>query len=54
MEYTPTTPATAEAYDYGYGKGIVDTLLDLYDAYPEIANSDIWQENIVMAGVEVV
>lgn len=53
-EYTPKTGEEAEAFDYGYRKGTVDTLLDLYDAYPEIANSDLWQEFIAMAGVEIV
>jgi len=51
MDYRPKTPEMAEAFDYGYGKGIVHTLLDLHDEYPEIANSAIWQENIVMAGI---
>lgn len=46
MEYTPTTPATAEAYDFGYGKGIEDTLHDLQASYPEIKNSDLWAEYI--------
>jgi len=45
-EYTPTTPETAEAFDYGYGQGIEDSLLDLEALYPEIRNSDLWKEYI--------
>lgn len=46
MEYTPKTPATAEAFDFGYAKGIEDALYDLQAIYPEIENSDLWKEYI--------
>jgi len=46
IEYTPKTPATAEAFDYGYAKGIEDTLYDLQAIYPEIKHSDLWREYI--------
>lgn len=46
MEYTPKTPATAEAFDYGYFQGMWDALQELADFMPEVKETGLWKEYV--------
>lgn len=47
MEYTPTTPETAEAFDFGYGKGIEDALGELHEIFgADLEQTSLWKEYI--------
>jgi len=46
-EYTPKTPATAEAFDYGYAKGIEDALWELEEIFKDdLRLTSLWKEYI--------
>jgi hypothetical protein len=47
IEYTPTTPETAEAFDYGYGKGVEEALGELYEVFgTDLEATSLWKEYI--------
>lgn len=46
-EWIPKTPEQAEAYDYGYSRGIENALGELHEIFgADLEQTDLWKEYV--------